>query len=176
MDGPLIRHFQSIDESPQRPIGNQDLAVLVGQADAVDGRIDQPAEEHRVPFELLLRSLQLRDVDDEALTMETFAVVDQGRRVADPGDPAVWADQPVLTREGRTRGHRLRIGGEHLLSILIVQDLPPEALRGKPRRGRIPDDRLDLWPYVGQPLVLRLDIDGKGKSLDQQPKLDFARM
>ena len=79
VDGSLIRNSQSADKSAHWPIRNQDLALPVGQTHAVDGRVDQPAQKHRVPFQLLLRQLQLRDVDDETLTMGTLALVDQVR-------------------------------------------------------------------------------------------------
>ena len=110
MDGPLIRNSEAADKPAQWPVRNQDLTLLVGETHPVDGHVDQATQQHRVPLELLFRPLHLGDVDDEALTMATLAVVDQRRRVANPDGPAVRAHQPVLTREGGSSGNRRRIG------------------------------------------------------------------
>src|SRR5438034_11620762 len=76
------------------------------------------------PIVLLLSSLSVRDIEQEALREERppLLVLDDRRLVSHPDDAPVACDEPVVAAERLAAGVRNLGGGEDTVSVVGMQD------------------------------------------------------
>ena len=156
------------------------LALLMPELDRVtEALVEEGAvgEAGQRVVEGLLPQLQLglalaRDVEEVALQVERLPVVveDDDPFVAKPDDSAAAGDQAVLDAERLVRLMRVRMGGEHALAVVLVEQAREQVGVGLPLLHAVAEEGLDLWARedVGADRVECVDVDDERELLDQR--------
>ena len=122
--------------------------------------------------QLLLRLALARDVEEIALQVERLAVVVEHDHalVAKIDDPAVAGDEPVLDAERLVRLVRVRVGCEHALAVVRVEQPREQVGVGRPFLDAVAEHRLDLAARedVRADRVELVEVDDERKLLDQR--------
>src|SRR5436190_2802521 len=156
------------------------LALLVPELDRVAEALVEEGpvgEAGQRVVEGLLPQLQFglalaRDVEEVALEVERLTVVveDDDPFVAKPDDSAAAGDQAVLDAERLVRLMRMRMGGEHALAVVLVEQSREQVGVGLPFLHAVTEEGFDLWARedVGADRVECVDVDDERELLDQR--------
>src|SRR3954471_8264696 len=156
------------------------LALLMPELDRVAEALVEEGpvgEAGQRVVEGLLPQLQLGlalacDVEEVALQVERLPVVveNDDAFVAEPDDSAAAGDQAVLDAERLVRLVRVRVGGEHSLAVVLVEQAREQVGVGLPLLQAVAEERLDLRARedVGAARVERVDVDDERELLDQR--------
>ena len=98
-------------------------------------------------------------------------VDDDDAFVAKPDDPSVAGDEAVFEAERLVRVVGARVGGEHTLAVVRVEQAREQVRLRLPFLDGVAEERLDLPARkdVRADLIERVDIDHERQLLDQGP-------
>ena len=110
------------------------------------GGTDSRSLSGKCAIAFLVGPLSLPDVDEEAAPVERSPVRPAKRRplLANPDNPSVAGEQPVLRVDRRSAPHSVLDLDQHALAVLRVQQSREEVRFSLPLVGRVSEHRLDL--------------------------------
>ncbi len=147
------------DPGPPGPLHGQHEGLLEEHA---VGEPREPVVERHLGH-TGLGFLELCDVEEEAVLPDhlPFGVAEREGSVADPHDPAVGPDHPVIREIAALAGEERVALGLHLRAVVGVDHPHPHARVGPVLLGGDAEDLLDLRAHVRRDLaVVRVD-DGR---------------
>ena len=173
----VVDPFEVVEVDVEEP---RRLAVSVPELNRMpqpfveEGAVREAGErvvEGELP-QLVLRLALLRDVEEIALQVERLAVVVEHDHalVAEMHDLAFARDEPVFDAQRLVRLVRVRVGCEHTLTVVRVEQPREEVGVGRPFLDAVAEHRLDLaaGEDVRADRVQLVEVDDERKLLDQR--------